>query len=242
MIEYRIWPHGAGSREWPIEGWPIETLHVWSLSLDRSPLEIAHYRSLLTPEEIARADRFRFHSDRDRFVTTRGVLRQLLGHYLRRDPRQIELVYGTYGKPEVAPAQQGSPPLFFNVSHCRDWALYGVACDRAIGIDIEWVDPGFPYSDMVPQLLSPGEQQRLQQLNEELRPAAFFTCWTRKEAYLKAKGCGLSYPLNQLEVAFLPDEPAAILSTAWDPQESRQWQLYPLTISPNHAASLAVQV
>ena len=184
-------------------------------SLDLREPAVQHLWQLLAPDEQARAERFIFHKDRTHFVVARGLLRVLLGRYLQRHPQHLHFCYGPHGKPELAP-DMGDDTLCFNVSHAHGLALYAVTRQRDLGVDVEHVRPGFAEEHIAERFFSPREVAVLRALPVALQSTAFFACWTRKEAFIKARGDGLSLPLDQFDVAFAPGEPAALLYTAWD--------------------------
>lgn len=214
-------------------------VHIWRIQIGAEVEHRDRWRLLLADDECQRADRFKFQRDRDRFTVARGVLRSLLSQYLHCDPQQVQFAYGEFGKPELAP---DSPPLQFNLSHSDEMAL--VACTHAsrVGVDIERVQTTYPCESIARRFFSPGEQERLSQLPDRLKPRAFFDCWTRKEALIKALGGGLAgVPLDQFDVEFGRDRPAALLQTRWHPDAARRWSLRDLQAHPDYAAAAAVE-
>jgi 4'-phosphopantetheinyl transferase len=184
---------------------------VWSAVLDRDPGELKRLEANLSREESARANRFHFARDRNHFVAARGMLRKLLGRYLDRNPADLEFSFGPQAKPFLSPANtpQG---INFNVSHSLGLAVYAVAVQRNLGIDVELLRPGFAEEDIARRYFSVREINDLQSLADESRDEGFFNCWTRKEAYLKAQGMGLRMPLDSFAVSLLPGHPAEFLS------------------------------
>ncbi len=215
-------------------------VHVWKASVDLSPLSVQGLARTLSEDERARAGRFSFEQDRRRFIARRGVLRAILGRYLRMAPWALEFRYGPYGKPALSSAAGGSA-LRFNVSHADGVALYGVTSGREMGIDLERVRSDFPGEGIAERFFSHAEAERLRTLSRGSRPMAFFTCWTRKEAYVKAKGEGLSALLDQFDVSLGPGDPAVLVSTAGDPQEAARWSLQDLPAGPGYVAAVAVE-
>jgi 4'-phosphopantetheinyl transferase len=164
----------------------------------------------------------------------------ILSRYLDVEARLLRFRYGLRGKPAIA-EEFGADWLRFNLSHSQEVALYAVAREREVGIDVEYVRPDATDEQIAERFFSPRELAKLQALPVDIRAAALFAAWTRKEAYLKAKGEGLSLALNQFEVSLAPGEPAALVSTPWDPQEAARWSLQALTPGPGYAAALAVE-
>lgn len=217
-----------------------DDVHVWHVSLDTSPLRLSSLWAVLDEAEKARAERFHFARDRVRFVAARGTLRVILGRYLDRDPARIALVYGVQGKPVLDPSA-GDARASFNVSHSADLALVAVCLGRQIGVDLERIRPDIAAEDIARRFFSPRENAALSALPPEHRVAAFFNCWTRKEAFVKALGEGLALPLDHFDVSLSPGEPAALLRTAPDPSEAQRWYLAALDAGPDYAAALAVE-
>ena len=217
-----------------------DEVHVWRAALDGPAASLAYYRDLLAADERQRADRFHFQKDHDRFVVARGLLRIILGRYLDASPAQLRFRYGPFGKPELT-AAHGDTDLRFNVSHAEGLALYACTRRRALGVDIEYVRPDFPGHEIAARFFSPREVAALRALPAAVQTRAFFNCWTRKEAYIKAHGAGLSLPLDQFDVSLAPDEPAALLATRPEPQEAARWSLQELTPAPGYVAAIAVE-
>jgi 4'-phosphopantetheinyl transferase len=215
-------------------------VHVWKASLDLAPIWVQEFADTLSEDERARASRFFFNRDRSRFIVCRGVLRAILGRYLGTRPGLLEFRYGPYGKPAIS-VGHGDDALRFNISHAYGTAVYAVAFGREVGIDLERIRPDFASDEVAEQHFSPREVIALRGLNRTARVEAFFNCWTRKEAYLKARGEGLSASLDKFDVSLIPGEPAALLSTTDDPQEASRWSLRELFAGPDYAAAIAVE-
>jgi 4'-phosphopantetheinyl transferase len=198
---------------------PDNEVHIWRASLEMDSAALRHFEGQLADDERIRAERFIFDRDRDRFIAARGVLRDVLGRYLRRPPRAIDFVYGPRGKPALS--NNGlHHSICFNLSHTHGLALIGITRKREIGIDVELIRPDFASEEIAKRYFSPKEIDRLNGLQRERRTEAFFLCWTRKEAYIKARGDGLHIPLDSFDVALSPDEPARLFSA----DESR-WKI-----------------
>lgn len=200
---------------------------------------VQRYASLLSPEEWGRARRFRFERDRRRFTVARGVLRTLLGQYLGIDSRSIEFSYASHGKPFLAGALSAQR-LYFNVSHSGELALYAIAREREVGVDIELVHTIDDAQQIAERFFSLAENAALRALPAEVKEEAFFTCWTRKEAYIKALGEGLSLPLHEFDVSLTPGEPARFLG-AVDREHALRWTLRELDPAPGYVAALVAE-
>jgi 4'-phosphopantetheinyl transferase len=217
-----------------------DEVYVWRASLDLPASHVQSLQRSLAADELSKAERFCFQKDREHFIVTRGLLRAILSRYLDMEPDQLRFCYSDYGKPSLATTPvQGT--LSFNVSHSYGLALYAITQGREIGIDLERVRADLDYEQIAARFFSPRENAVLRALPAELKLEAFFNCWTRKEAYIKARGKGLSLPLDQFDVSLAPGEPTMLLNTRGDPQEAARWSLQALTPGPGYVAALAVE-
>lgn len=214
-------------------------VHVWSAPLDPPEEAVFRCASLLAPDERARADRFRFERHRRQFTVARGVLRTLLGRYLEVDPRILEFRYASHGKPELGGRFAGSG-LRFNLSHSGEVALYAFTRGREVGVDVEHVHPLDDAVHIAERFFSAAENAAFRALPAEVKEEAFFLCWTRKEAYIKAIGEGLSLPLHEFDVSLAPGEPARLLG-AVDPAQAHRWTLRELDPAPGYAGAIVVE-
>jgi 4'-phosphopantetheinyl transferase len=180
---------------------------------------------LLSAGERERAAHFRFDRDRDHFVVCRGNLRQSLGERLGIAPARIEFSYNAHGKPETRGVE-------FNVSHSGSRALIAISRTRAVGVDIERVNREFMHDQIPERFFSPGEVRALRALPEAEQMEAFFNCWTRKEAYVKARGLGLSLDLASFEVSLAPGEPVRFLGGV------EGWEIESVSMGDGFAAAL----
>jgi 4'-phosphopantetheinyl transferase len=227
---------------------PPETLmlgsdeaHVWRARLDRNRSFMQSLQQILSVDEQARAERFYFEKDREHFIVARGLLRVILSCYLDIGPGQLRFFYSPYGKPSLVAASD-QKTLSFNVSHSGVLALYAVTRGREIGIDLECIRTDFACEQIAERFFSPREKATLRALPEKMvKYKAFFKCWTCKEAYIKARGEGLSLPLDQLDVSLAPEEPATLLNIGGDPLEASRWSLQELFPGPGYVAALAVE-
>ncbi|HEU0079761.1 MAG TPA: 4'-phosphopantetheinyl transferase superfamily protein [Longimicrobiaceae bacterium] len=217
-----------------------DVVHVWAAPLDPPADAIRRCAALLAPDERARADRFRFERDRRRFTVARGVLRTLLGRYLDADPRGIAFRYESHGKP-VLDGASAAHGIRFNVSHSGEMALYALARGRELGVDVEEVRRMDDGLDIAVRFFSEAEVAAFRSLPEEIRDDAFFNCWTRKEAYIKAVGEGLSFPLHVFDVSLAPGEPARLLASR-DPRQAERGSLRGLPDpAPGYRAAIVVE-
>lgn len=218
-----------------------DEVHVWAIRISEFSSFAASLELLLSPEEHIRYEQFyRYPEDRLRYVISHGMARVLLGQYLVIAPSQVPISYLPYGKPVLQRLSQAGR-LEFNISHSADLVLLAAAREYAVGIDVEycWADPG--WQKVAETFFAHGELLALQTLPHSKRLAAFFTCWTRKEAYCKARGFGLQVPLDQYEVSVDPDQPALLLQDKWDPDASANWTLTSLNAGTDYVAALAVR-
>ena len=217
-----------------------DEVHVWRIALNRPIQEVQRLQNLLASEEISRADRFRFEKDRQRFVVVRGLLRVILGRYLDLQPSQLRFVYSDYGKPALAPAPT-TMGLSFNLSHAHELALVAVTRVRQLGIDLEHIRPIPEVEQIAERIFSPQEKEMFRALPGTKKLEVFFLYWTCKEAYIKARGEGLSLPLDQFQVIPIPGDTTPLLSVEGDIQEASCWSLRELTPAPGYVAALAVE-
>lgn len=211
-------------------------VHLWRRSLHASAAEVDSCYGLLSNEEKERALRFRIERPRKDFVLTRGTLRLLLARYLGGTPQQVRLRSAANGKPFL----EGENDLCFNVSHTDGLALLAFAKRRAIGVDVENLARETEVEQLAERFFSETERQALRKLSGEELKAAFFRCWTRKEAYIKAKGNGLSLPLDQFDVSIAAGDRDALLATRLDPAGSARWTISDVFLGPGYAAAVAV--
>lgn len=235
MLTPAVWGHppamlSLGSRE----------VHVWRAHLPEHTTHLAALSSLLSPDERTSAARFRFASDRERYTLSRGLLRVILSRYLAVAPERLEFSYGPQGKPAIlVPADGGW--LRFNLSHARDLALYALCRDHELGIDVEYMRSDIEYERIARHVFSLYERTILSSLPPHERAEAFFRCWTMKESYVKARGGGLSIPLDQFDVALAPGASPAILATRPDATQASRWTLARLDPGAGYTMALAME-
>lgn len=214
-------------------------VHLWQAWLDLSPDKIRLLEGLLSNDELERARRFHFQRHRQQFVARRGMLRMIIGAYLSAEPESLRFSYSEFGKPDLALPLQ-SDGLLFNLSSSGGLALYAFAQRRQVGVDVEKVRQDFEH-ERIGRFFSLREQSALLSLPAEQRAQAFFNCWTRKEAFIKAHGEGLSLPLDQFDVSIASGDEARLLATRFDPGEAERWTLQHLSPAPGYVGALAVE-
>ena len=217
-----------------------DEVHVWHVLLETDTADLKGLRQILSDDERARADRFCFQQDREKFTMARGILRQLLGRYLNMEPSKLQFGYGPNGRPTLAD-RDASHGICFNISHTNGLALYAFTRDREIGIDVERIRPEMANEQIAERFFAPQEVATLRALPLDLQLEAFFNCWTRKEAFIKASGEGLSLPLASFAVSLTPGERAEILNIDGEAETANLWSLREIRPGPGYVAALAVK-
>lgn len=232
------------------------TVQVIRLNLDLPRERWVPLGEVLTAAEQARAARFRFDAPRRQFIICRAALRQLLGSHLHLPPQEIEFEYGPQGKPEIGSihriaTKSGTPmqsisssmesKLEFNVSHSGEIGLIALTRGSAIGIDVEEYNSSVEILRLAERYFSPAEAKTLFKLPAHQQQAGFYRGWTCKEAYIKAKGSGLSLPLSSFSVEIDPDRPAALIHVDDLPDEPARWTIRTLEVDPHYGAAIMVE-
>jgi 4'-phosphopantetheinyl transferase len=215
-------------------------VHVWRSQLELPSPQEQRLRGILTDDELDRARRFYFEIDRQRFIAARGTLRSILSRYIPTSPGHLRFYYNQYGKPSLAP-EFSSTLLNFNLSHSGSMALFAITRNMEIGVDVEHVRSDFEYEEIAKRFFSVNEVAALRTIPTEKKLEAFYNCWTRKEAYIKAHGKGLSLPLDSFDVSFAPGEPPMLLTTRDEPQEHTLWTFLDLKPGIGYAGAVAVK-
>lgn len=213
-----------------------EEVHVWKIPLDLPQERVSRLKDVLAADEQARANRFHFSKDHNRYIIVRGTLRLLLAKYLNTDASKISFFYNQYDKPFLKELS-----FQFNVSHSHELGLIAFDPTFALGVDIEWKRPGFASAKIAERFFSPGEVEELKRLPEEKVHDHFFNGWTRKEAYIKALGEGLHIPLSKFQVS-LGEGSARLLATEHDPQQLKRWKLHAINVPADYAAALMAHI
>jgi 4'-phosphopantetheinyl transferase len=219
---------------------PLEEVHVWRVALEFPRTDPAIWLRSLAEEERARAARFHFDHHRRRFILSHGALRAILALYLRCQPGDITFGQGDHGKPLLA-VGINADDLRFNLTHSAEGALLGVTRSRDIGIDLEQVRAVPNLDDLARRFFAPGEIGDLLALVDPEKTQAFFRCWTRKEAYIKALGEGLTCPLDRFRVSLKAGEPAQLLEVDGDQARATSWELRELTPWPGYIGCVALR-
>jgi 4'-phosphopantetheinyl transferase len=218
---------------------PEDEVQLWRVDLDAIGGDEDRWQALLSADERTRAQRFHFARDRQRFAAGRAILRMVLAGYLGADATRLAFAYSAREKPSLAQPHADSH-IMFNLSHSGGIALLAFARLREVGVDVEHIRGDFDLEAIARRFFSTHEQGQLFALPPEARPEAFFRCWTRKEAYIKATGDGLSLPLSQFDVSLAVGEGNALLATRPDGAEAAQWMLQEVPAGTGFVAALCV--
>lgn len=211
-------------------------IHIW-YAAPSLPFDV-DLVAILSEDELARMARFRFDGDRENFLFCRSMLRMLLSSYVGPSPAELSFEYSKYGKPTLT-----EPPgdLRFNLSHTSGLVLLAVCKGKNIGVDIERIRKDLNVKEISGRFFSAAEQRALLRMPEVSSHEAFFACWTRKEAFVKARGEGLSCPLDSFDVSVAPEVEDVTLTTRPDVHEAGKWHLQSLNFFPEYAAALAIE-
>jgi 4'-phosphopantetheinyl transferase len=217
-----------------------DDLHVWVANQNRPQSQVDQFWHYLAEAERARANRFYFDHDRKHYIVARGLLRLLLGRYLHLPPTEVAFVYGDHGKPDLAPVQ-AQAGVRFNISHSHGVALLAFARQREVGVDIEQVRPLDDGEQIAERFFSKSEVAVFTAVPTPQKPQAFFNCWTRKEAFIKVIGEGLSCPLDSFDVTLKPGEPAELLQVKGSRETAVRWRLENLEPAAGYAGAVIAE-
>ena len=218
-----------------------DEVHVWTVALDVTSETSADLYATLTREERDDVARFRFERDRQRFIAAHGALRDVIARYLETQPERISYAYNAFGKPALGPEFDGR--LKFNLSHSNGFALIAITADSDVGVDVEHVRAHADFAAIASGFFSAAEVEHLTALPSPLCAEAFLSCWTKKEAYLKASGEGLAKPLNRFSVPLTSDceTPAYFYAASADIGPAKRWSLYTLKPAPDYIGAVAIE-
>lgn len=211
-------------------------VHLWQIDMNNFVSQCDDLQEILTETEWAKANRFVQKTDRERSIIARSLLRQLLGKYLLCKPEEVNFQYNAFDKPMLADSHNNS--LYFNVSHSQQWIVYAISPIYHVGVDIEYINPEVDVSGIAERFFHSDESRYIQSLNGDAQVRAFFHCWTRKEALLKALGEGLSFPLEECHVSLDDDEMVSVLKLA--DHDINDWKLFNLNLADGFAAAVAI--
>jgi len=214
-----------------------QSIHIWTVNVDFENSEkIRYYSQFLSPDELKKANNFRFNKDRYCAITARYVLRMLSSKYLNIDIKDIEFSYGDKGKPKY----NFETSLQFNISHSEAMILLGFVHNNDLGVDIEFIKPNFDPIEIAEHFFSLQEIEELKQREKSDLDNAFFRCWTRKEALIKATGDGLSFPLHKFSVSMDRDDKAEILNMSWN-EDPKSWMMYSFKPKQDYIAAITLK-
>jgi 4'-phosphopantetheinyl transferase len=217
----------------------LSEVHLWWSALNVSePVSDARISEVLSADEQARAARFHLGRDRRRFILARGMLRHILARYVGRRPQEIRFQYSLQGKPRLADPLSD---IEFNLAHSDELFLCAITRGRQVGVDVERIRPMPDLVQVASSTFSLVEQVALFALEPDQWLRGFFNCWTRKEAYVKARGDGLRIPLEAFDVSLKPGEPAALLANRLNPDEVMRWSLAEVSPAEEYVGAVAVQ-
>ena len=216
---------------------PSDEVHVWKADLDESVARVSEFEASLSDEEIERAELFRLPEPRNRFVISRGILRSLLSRYLNVTPESLSFRYSDSGKPLLA--AEHTADIRFNLTHSGSLVVYAIAQGRDVGIDVEDGNREVSHDRIARRFLAAAEVEQLEAIPGDRRKEAFLRCWTRKEAYVKAKGEGiLTSPPSSFAVSL--DQPA-LLHVDGDAEEIERWRLEDLSVGDGYVGAVCVE-
>ena len=215
-------------------------IHLWSVRLDPPAERVEALGRVLSEDEWERARRFRFDKHRRQYVVGRGALRTLLGAYLGIDPKAVRFTYGPRGKPFLA-SPLDARGLHFNLSNSDELALVGFVLGRELGVDVEFLRQMNDCEEIAERFFSESERKVLRTIPFPTKQEAFFNCWTRKEAYLKAVGEGLAAPLDSFDVTLAPDDPPRMLTLKGDADRAARWFFRHFRPAEDYIGALAIE-
>ena len=212
-------------------------VHIWSASTDIDEKQLHYLQSIISEDEQKRAAKFYFEKDRVRFIVARGFLRMILACYIKKTPEEFRFRYNKFGKPSLENINNNN--VQFNLSHSDKMIVYGFTSCRDIGIDIERIRTSEDTVQILDHFFSELEKEEFKMIPEEKKKETFYQCWTRKEAYIKARGEGLSIPLDDFSVTLIPGSPAKLIKADKDSAVT-QWHMKDISVASGFAAAAVV--
>jgi 4'-phosphopantetheinyl transferase len=209
-------------------------VHIWLVQTNDESVPLGGFKDLLSSVEQDRASKFKFETDRRRYITAHAALRSIISIYITSPGRELQFASGPYGKPKLAPIHDNKK-IEFNLSHSHELALIAVTQGREIGVDVEWVREDFTFDEVAQRFFTTREVAALHSLPTHFQREAFYKCWTSKEAFLKAKGTGLSGELDEVKILFTPEEGVRVNAII------PNWTLVDLDPRDGYVAALAVE-
>lgn len=214
---------------------PENATHIWLVKMGEQLENLTYFQSILSDEEKSKVNNYKFSRDQQCSIISRACLRIFLGCYFDSEPSLIRLKKTKYGKPFL----RSEPNIYFNVSHTNELVLYSFTKIAPIGIDVEYIEQNLAFHDLSNMFFAKNEINKLKELDGEELRLSFFRCWTRKEAFVKAVGEGLSFPLNKFEVTLLGDEPVCVLSE--NRLSKKNWSLHSFTPRTGYESAVVQQ-
>lgn len=215
-------------------------VHIWRAFLDWPTSAISSALAILSEEEKKRAQRFVFEEHRALFTASHAVLRYILSAYTQQSAAELQFATTSHGKPHLVNPPAGLD-LRFNMSDSKQLAVYAITLNREVGVDIEWMKPNIDCEGIAKRFFSQEEQEQLLALPLNERRESFYRCWSRKEAYIKVIGQGLSFPLGEFSVSLRPEGMNNLLSVHHDANQAKRWALGSLNIETEYASAIAVE-
>lgn len=231
-------PHWRDSQSVILE---MNQVHVWRVQLDLSEAGMSEMAKFLSVHEKEKAGRFYFSRDRKHYIATHGALRKVLSLYVKEQPALLKFFTNTYGKPHLEQIAGMMPVPQFNISHSHDMALFAIVKEGMVGVDVERINSDFASMEIAQRFFSPSEVNALRSLHGNEQINGFFNCWTRKEAYIKAKGLGLSLPLNQFDVELVPGKTPRLVASEFCPQDVGMLSMFSFKAKEDFAGALVVE-
>lgn len=229
--------------EWKTPPHPLhldsQEVHVWRGILDRPTSELQDFWEVLTPLEQQRARRFVLPHHQNHFIAAHGMVRYILALYVNVPPLELQFDVGVYGKPFLAcPTHKN---LFFNLSHSHHLGLLAVTSLGEIGVDLEYHRPRLNYHAIADRIMSDREKSIFRELPVPQQQSAFLSCWTRKEAFVKAQGRGLGFPFHTFSVTFTSFDRPQIVTIDDHPDDAHEWSMYAMFPGEEYSGALVVQ-